>query len=203
MKRFHVHVAVNDLPKSIKFYSALFATEPSVQKPDYAKWQLDDPRVNFAISQRSEKAGLDHLGIQTEDGAELEDLRVQLAQADVSTLEQKGPPAATPRATSTGPSTRRASPGNPSTRSVQCRSTAKARAAPRAKRRRPAARRREASAKRPLSLHWQLGEVDPRRGLPECKGRGTLPRAQRRQSAGRACEPVCAGAAGNAAHRRG
>lgn len=90
MKRFHVHVAVNDLPKSIKFYSALFATEPSVQKPDYAKWQLDDPRVNFAISQRSEKAGLDHLGIQTEDGAELEELRVQLAQADVSTLEQKG-----------------------------------------------------------------------------------------------------------------
>jgi hypothetical protein len=90
MKRFHVHVAVHDLAQSVRFYSALFASEPSVTKPDYAKWQLDDPRVNFAISQRSAKAGLDHLGIQTEDGAELEDLRVQLAQADVSTLEQKG-----------------------------------------------------------------------------------------------------------------
>ncbi len=90
MKRFHVHVAVHDLEQSVRFYSALFAAEPTVKKDDYAKWQLDDPRVNFAISAQAKKSGLDHLGIQAEDGAELEDLRVRLAQADVSTLEQKG-----------------------------------------------------------------------------------------------------------------
>jgi len=85
-----VHVAVHDLEQSVRFYSALFAAEPTVKKDDYAKWQLDDPRVNFAISAQAKKSGLDHLGIQAEDGAELEDLRVRLAQADVSTLEQKG-----------------------------------------------------------------------------------------------------------------
>jgi predicted enzyme related to lactoylglutathione lyase len=66
MKRLHVHVAVDDLPASMKFYSALFAAEPSVVKPDYAKWMLDDPHVNFAISARGRAAGLDHLGIQVE-----------------------------------------------------------------------------------------------------------------------------------------
>jgi len=66
MKRFHVHIAVHNLVESIGFYSALFGTEPNVAKPDYAKWQLDDPRINFAISQRGAKAGLDHLGIQVE-----------------------------------------------------------------------------------------------------------------------------------------
>jgi catechol 2,3-dioxygenase-like lactoylglutathione lyase family enzyme len=71
MKRFHVHVAVNDLKQSIRFYSALFDAAPSVAKEDYAKWMLDDPRVNFAISTRAAKAGLDHLGIQAEDGEEL------------------------------------------------------------------------------------------------------------------------------------
>jgi hypothetical protein len=90
MKRFHVHVAVHDLKQSINFYSALFAMQPSVTKDDYAKWQLDDPRVNFAISRRGPKSGVDHLGIQAEDGAELEDLHMRLAQADVTTLEQKG-----------------------------------------------------------------------------------------------------------------
>ncbi|HXL75462.1 MAG TPA: ArsI/CadI family heavy metal resistance metalloenzyme [Burkholderiales bacterium] len=90
MKRFHVHVAVHDLAQSVRFYSALFAAEPTIRKDDYAKWQLDDPRVNFAISAQAKKSGLDHLGIQAEDGAELEDLRVRLAQADVSTSEQKG-----------------------------------------------------------------------------------------------------------------
>jgi len=85
-----VHVAVHDLEQSVRFYSALFAAEPTVKKDDYAKWQLDDPRVNFAISAQAKKSGLDHLGIQAEDGAELEELRVRLAQADVSTLEQKG-----------------------------------------------------------------------------------------------------------------
>ena len=74
MKRLHVHVAVHDLKQSIRFYSALFAAQPAVEKDDYAKWMLDDPRVNFAISTRGGKAGLDHLGIQAENGAELEEI---------------------------------------------------------------------------------------------------------------------------------
>ena len=90
MKRFHVHVAVHDLQQSIRFYSALFAAEPSVKKDDYAKWQLDDPRVNFAISAGPAKTGIDHLGIQAENGAELEDLGSRLAQADVAITAQKG-----------------------------------------------------------------------------------------------------------------
>lgn len=90
MKRLHVHVAVHDLQQSIRFYSALFAAEPAVKKDDYAKWMLDDPRVNFAISTRSSKAGLDHLGIQAENAAELEDLGSRLAQADVAITAQKG-----------------------------------------------------------------------------------------------------------------
>ena len=90
MKRLHVHVAVHDLQQSIRFYSALFAAEPAVKNDDYAKWMLDDPRVNFAISTRSTKAGLDHLGIQAENGAELEDLGSRLAQADVAVTAQKG-----------------------------------------------------------------------------------------------------------------
>ena len=90
MKRLHVHVAVHDLQQSIRFYSALFGAQPSVLKDDYAKWMLDDPRVNFAISNRSSKAGIDHLGIQAESSAELEDIGVRLAQADVATTAQKG-----------------------------------------------------------------------------------------------------------------
>lgn len=89
MKRLHVHVSVNDLERSVRFYSALFAAQPSVLKDDYAKWMLDDPRVNFAISTRAGKAGLDHLGIQAESAAELEEIGARLAQADVSTLSQK------------------------------------------------------------------------------------------------------------------
>jgi catechol 2,3-dioxygenase-like lactoylglutathione lyase family enzyme len=90
MKRLHVHVAVHDLQQSIRFYSALFAAEPAVKKDDYAKWMLEDPRVNFAISTRGGRAGLDHLGIQAENGAELEDIGSRLAQADVATTAQKG-----------------------------------------------------------------------------------------------------------------
>jgi hypothetical protein len=89
VKRLHVHVAVTDLLQSVRFYSALFAAQPSVLKDDYAKWMLDDPRVNFAISNRGAKAGLDHLGIQAENGAELEEIGSRLAQADVSVLPQK------------------------------------------------------------------------------------------------------------------
>ena len=88
MKRLHVHVAVNDLKQSIRFYSALFAAQPSVLKDDYAKWQLDDPRVNFAISQRGVKPGLDHIGIQVESEAELDEIRQRLDAADLAMLTE-------------------------------------------------------------------------------------------------------------------
>jgi predicted enzyme related to lactoylglutathione lyase len=88
MKRLHVHVAVNDLSQSIGFYSALFATQPSVVKSDYAKWMLDDPRVNFAISARGREAGLDHLGIQVENADELQDVYARLRAAGGNIVEQ-------------------------------------------------------------------------------------------------------------------
>src|SRR6476659_2179394 len=81
MKRFHVHVAVDNLSDAIGFYSALFAAQPTLLRPDYAKWMLDDPRVNFAISARGRPAGLDHLGIQAEDQAELHEVYERLDQA--------------------------------------------------------------------------------------------------------------------------
>jgi hypothetical protein len=81
MKRFHIHVAVTDLAASIRFYSALFAAEPTVVKNDYAKWMLDDPRVNFAISQRGAAPGLDHLGVQVENEAELAEMHDRLERA--------------------------------------------------------------------------------------------------------------------------
>src|SRR5437763_10198830 len=82
MKRFHVHVAVNDLEQSIRFYSALFGAEPAVTKDDYAKWMVDDPRINFAISQRGAKVGVNHLGFQVDSGEELDALHGQLEAAD-------------------------------------------------------------------------------------------------------------------------
>jgi predicted enzyme related to lactoylglutathione lyase len=88
MKRLHVHVAVDDLTASIKFYSALFAAAPSVVKPDYAKWMLDDPRANFAISARGRAAGLDHLGIQVESKDELKEVYARLHQAGGQVVEQ-------------------------------------------------------------------------------------------------------------------
>jgi predicted lactoylglutathione lyase len=88
MKRMHVHVAVDDLQHSIGFYSALFAAQPSIVKKDYAKWMLDDPRVNFAISTRGRQAGLDHLGIQVEDKVELKDLYARLHEAGGTVIEQ-------------------------------------------------------------------------------------------------------------------
>ena len=88
MKRLHVHVAVNDIAQSIGFYSALFAAEPAVIKPDYAKWMLDDPRVNFAISTRGRQPGLDHLGIQVENAGELHEVYARLRQAGGNIIEQ-------------------------------------------------------------------------------------------------------------------
>jgi len=88
MKRLHVHVAVEDLPRSINFYSALFASQPAVVKSDYAKWMLDDPRVNFAISTRGREPGLDHLGIQVENADELQEVYARLHKAGGDVLEQ-------------------------------------------------------------------------------------------------------------------
>ena len=89
MKRFHVHVGVTDLDQSIAFYSSLFGASPSVTKPDYAKWMLDDPRVNFAISSgRHARLGIEHLGIQAEDGAELAEVYGRLKGAGQPVLEE-------------------------------------------------------------------------------------------------------------------
>ena len=90
MKRFHIHVSVKDLSESISFYSRLFGIEPSVAKDDYAKWMLDDPRVNFAISRRGHTVGVNHLGIQVDSDAELGALRTQVAQAEISALDERG-----------------------------------------------------------------------------------------------------------------
>jgi hypothetical protein len=90
MKRFHVHVTVEDLAQSIRFYSTLFATDPTVSKPDYAKWMLEDPRVNFAISTGAgHGAGISHLGIQAEDEGELSEIYDRLAEAERPVVEEK------------------------------------------------------------------------------------------------------------------
>ena len=89
MKRLHVHVAVNDLDRSISFYSSLFAAEPVVLKDDYAKWMLDDPRVNFAISAGNHaRKGIEHLGIQAESTEELSEVFGRLKAADRPVLEE-------------------------------------------------------------------------------------------------------------------
>ena len=90
MKRFHVHVAVPDLAASIRFYSTLFGAEPAVTKSDYAKWMLDDPRINFAISQRGAKVGINHLGFQVDSGEELATLHAQLEAADHGVVAEMG-----------------------------------------------------------------------------------------------------------------
>ena len=90
MKRFHVHVGVADLKQSVGFYSTLFGAEPSVLKDDYAKWMLDDPRINFAISKRSSDLGVNHLGLQVDSDSELHGMRDQLAQADSQIFAEAG-----------------------------------------------------------------------------------------------------------------
>jgi hypothetical protein len=89
MKRFHVHVAVVDLNEAVGFYSTLFDAQPSVIKNDYAKWMLEDPRVNFAISVRGAVPGLDHLGIQVDSANDLQQIAGRLVAAGRSVLEQK------------------------------------------------------------------------------------------------------------------
>lgn len=90
MKRLHVHVSVDNLADSIKFYSGMFAAEPSVVKTDYAKWMLDDPRVNFAVSQRGAGVGLNHLGIQVESAAELDEMQSRLASLSPDVALEEG-----------------------------------------------------------------------------------------------------------------
>ena len=88
MKRLHVHVSVEDIPASIRFYRELFSAEPTVTKDDYAKWMLEDPRVNFAISRRAGATGVDHLGIQVEDPTELAEVYERLKKAEGPVVEE-------------------------------------------------------------------------------------------------------------------
>jgi catechol 2,3-dioxygenase-like lactoylglutathione lyase family enzyme len=88
MKRFHVHVHVDDLQASIAFYSKLFAAEPARVESDYAKWMLDDPRINFAISNRGGKPGVDHLGLQADSEDELVELKARAQAADMALLDE-------------------------------------------------------------------------------------------------------------------
>ncbi len=92
MKRLHVHVSVNDLPASIRFYRTLFAADPVVTKPDYAKWMLEDPRINFAISTQRQPAGINHLGLQVDTDEELRGMRAQLEAADARMVEESEQP---------------------------------------------------------------------------------------------------------------
>jgi catechol 2,3-dioxygenase-like lactoylglutathione lyase family enzyme len=88
MKRFHVHLSVDDLQANIRFYSTVFETPPAVVEADYAKWMLDDPRINFAISTRGASAGLNHLGLQVDSDEELAAMRRGIAAASVAALDQ-------------------------------------------------------------------------------------------------------------------
>jgi catechol 2,3-dioxygenase-like lactoylglutathione lyase family enzyme len=90
MNRLHVHVNVADLEQSVRFYSTLFGAAPTVRKPDYAKWMLDDPRVNFAISHRGRAPGVDHLGIQVESRDALGAIASRLHEAEIGTLGETG-----------------------------------------------------------------------------------------------------------------
>ena len=92
MKRFHVHVSVKEMQEGVRFYSAMFGQQPTVVKDDYAKWMLDDPRVNFAISNRSAKTGVDHLGIQVESAEELSGVEADLHRASEAVQPGTGAP---------------------------------------------------------------------------------------------------------------
>ena len=92
MKRFHLHVSVENLEESIRFDATLFAEQPSVRRADYAKWMLEDPRVNFAISTRRQPVGVNHLGFQVDSGEELRGMRAQLQAADTLLIEEKRQP---------------------------------------------------------------------------------------------------------------
>lgn len=88
MKRFHIHVGVKNIEKSVAFYSTLFGQKPTKLKGDYAKWMLEDPRLNFAISTRASTEGVDHVGIQVEEGSELEEITKRLKGADLGVFDE-------------------------------------------------------------------------------------------------------------------
>jgi catechol 2,3-dioxygenase-like lactoylglutathione lyase family enzyme len=88
MKRFHVHLGVANLEQSIRFYTGLFGADPTVRKDDYAKWMIDDPRINFAISHRDGKVGVNHLGLQADSADELADIRARFAAADAGVQDE-------------------------------------------------------------------------------------------------------------------
>jgi catechol 2,3-dioxygenase-like lactoylglutathione lyase family enzyme len=90
MKRFHVHMSVKDLDESIRFYTNLFGQPPTVRETDYAKWMVEDPRINFAVSTRSRDVGVDHLGFQVESGEELQEVQRRLTTAQLPVKEQVG-----------------------------------------------------------------------------------------------------------------
>ncbi len=90
MKRFHVHVCVDSIEQSVRFYSTLFGAAPAKLEPNYAKWMLEDPRINFAISSRGNRPGIDHIGLQVDSAAELASLKQQLLAADAAVLDEEG-----------------------------------------------------------------------------------------------------------------
>ncbi len=90
MKRFHVHVSVQDLAASKAFYSRLFAAEPAVVKHDYAKWMIEDPRINFAISTGRDRSGIEHLGLQADSAEELAEIRGRLVAAGAAIDDEAG-----------------------------------------------------------------------------------------------------------------
>ena len=92
MKRFHLHISVNNLDESIQFYSTLFAAQPTVLQSDYAKWMLEDPRINFAISTRRQPVGVNHLGLQVDSGEELRGMQAQLQAADSQLIQENEQP---------------------------------------------------------------------------------------------------------------
>jgi len=92
MKRFHLHVSVDNLDESIRFYSTLFAEQPAVRQSDYAKWMLEDPRVNFAISTRRQPIGVNHLGLQVDSDEELRGMHQQLQAADSQLIQENDQP---------------------------------------------------------------------------------------------------------------
>jgi catechol 2,3-dioxygenase-like lactoylglutathione lyase family enzyme len=92
MKRFHLHVSVENLDESIRFYSTLFAAPPTVRQPDYAKWMIEDPRINFAISTNRQPVGVNHLGFQVESDEELRGMHAQLQAADAQLVQENEQP---------------------------------------------------------------------------------------------------------------
>ena len=88
MKRFHVHISVEDLAANVRFYTTVFGAPPTILKPDYAKWMIEDPRINFAISSQGAKLGVDHLGVQVESESQLTELRQQVSEANIARLDQ-------------------------------------------------------------------------------------------------------------------